>query len=310
MPNDPGVTIPLPRTRANHREYLAPIPPPPQTNIKQNVKSGLETVIGYCNSMVVSTRRRVSPNTRQFWSKVKREATDVLKSRKMEKKEKDRGVEGLQIDLNFARARHEQLHGKDQLLQQLVNCSGTLMQYRLNQDYGDYLAKNLNALKQNPAGKERLRELLFGKSRIPWTEISDCLEAEEKETHRAVVNRLPLPDTPWTNDAHIAADTLGWTTADQIIWEVHRYAERNRACHNGLGAMLDNQQWYELGTTVLRDLKALNTTYPKNMPGERLYMKRAIETFRERYFEKCYYSKDGTPVVQVRMSEWPRLQQP
>lgn len=212
MPNDPGVTITLPRIRANPREYLAPIPPPPQTNIKENVKSGLETVASYCNSMVVSTRRRASPNTRQFWSKVKREATDVLKSRKMEKKEKERRVENIQIDLNFARARHEQLHGKYQLLQQLVNCSSTLMQYRLNQDYGGYLAKNLNALKQNLAGKERLRGLLFAKSRIPWTEICDCLEAEEKEAHRAVVNRQPLPDTPWTNDAHIAADTLGWTT--------------------------------------------------------------------------------------------------
>lgn len=61
----------------------------------------------------------------------------------MEKIEKERRVDDIQINLNlnYACARHRKFHGKDQPLQQLVNCSGSLMQYRLNHDYGDYSAK-------------------------------------------------------------------------------------------------------------------------------------------------------------------------
>lgn len=68
-----------------------------QTNVKENVKTSLETVVSYGNSMVVSTKPRISPNTRQFWSKAKQDATGVLKSRKKEKKEKERRVENIQL---------------------------------------------------------------------------------------------------------------------------------------------------------------------------------------------------------------------
>lgn len=122
-------------------------------------------------------------------------------------------------------------------LDQLYDCTQAIMEYRLVQDYEDYLAKNLNILKQPPSRKEELKELLFHKDKILWAEISDRIREEERKLAYAQRCETERPQRPWMMDAMETAKLIG-VSEDRIIWEIHEYARRNRICHNGIGSLI------------------------------------------------------------------------
>lgn len=219
----------------------------------------------------------------------------------MEKKQETR-PQNIQVGLDSAHARYQQFEGADQLLEQVLAFSRAVMQYRISQDYGDYLAK------QTPNPAAELRKALFATSRTSLAEILDHLVAEKEAVHQAALRGDPSPHTPWTFDVYTVARTLGHTTCEQLIWEFHSFAERDRAGYKGFSSLLEKQDWMGLATIVLRDLKALETIYPKGMPSQRLHMQHAIESVRDRYYDKCYYNSKGAAVVVARVSEWPGLQ--
>lgn len=166
------------------------------------------------------------------------------------------------------------------LLDQLYNCTQAIMEYRLVQDYGDYLAKNLNILKQPPSRKEELKELLFHKGKILWTEISDRIREEERKLAYAERCETERPQRPWMMNAMEIAKLID-VSEDQIIWEVHEYARRNRICHNGIDSLITAQDWTGTAKMILKDIKTLNLVYGKQIPANRERMRSAINRLRD-----------------------------
>ncbi|KAF4539598.1 Radical SAM protein [Lasiodiplodia theobromae] len=141
LPDEDGVTLTVPRQRPKRPRHQAPIPPPPTAT---DSKTHLESIIQHCDNMFhlgKQKARKISPATVQFFSKIKRNARELLKpSKKLDKKERKQALKNLEVNMKYARGQWEQVHD------QLKNSAFMLMEYRVYQDYGDYLAKNLNVI--------------------------------------------------------------------------------------------------------------------------------------------------------------------
>lgn len=327
LPNDPGQTITLPKRKPDRPDHIPPIQRPPSISSSTAAqKPKLKQVIAFCNEMgelghktarkaMSGALRKISPNSAAYFSRLKEKCARLLDSKANLTTTERRSLQkDVEVNLNYAQSRHDQIHGRDGLVDQLKNCAYALVEYRLYQDYGDYLAKNLNQLKQPPADKCELEGLLFKQSHLPWTEIAAHLARERAHEHAASdanLLREPLPpphasssppgdvanptttaSREWHDDLHKAVAIIGGPlTARQLAWEIEQYARRNATCHNGIDELIRDRRHYELGGKILRDLADLDRGFPPDRQADKLAWRAAIISLRDRFFTACTDAK-------------------
>ncbi|KAL1616828.1 hypothetical protein SLS56_011260 [Neofusicoccum ribis] len=250
------------------------------------------------------TMRKVSPNSVAFFSNLKEKCNKLLSSKaNLHTTERASLQKDVEISLNYARSRHDEVHGRDGLVDQLKNCAYALIEYRLYQDYGDYLAKNLNQLKQPPTDKRELNRLLFKQSQLSWTEIAAHLAREREETRYCDPHDRPA--TPWSEDVGKAAAIIGGAMKPaQLAWEIEQYASRNAVCHNGIEDLIKNRRPYVLGEKILQDLKELDVDFPADRQEDKAHWRQAIEGLRGRFFTACKYTESGLPLIVPNEKVW------
>ncbi|KAL1619813.1 hypothetical protein SLS54_006409 [Diplodia seriata] len=187
---------------------------------------------------------------------------------------------------------------------QLTACAHALVEYRYYQDYGDHLLENRNAA--DGKNMEEIRDLVESDWEFSFVDISKQLRAEERMAWMACKSRAPgreKPVTPWLNVVKQAVSALQSTmTADQLVWEIHEYARREKYYH----VNIDDFVWWNdtdlFGRKILRDLKRLDSM---GTAGNSLQIKQALCDIRDRYFHFCKIQPNGFPCFIPRYSEWP-----
>lgn len=249
--------------------------------------------------------RKTSPATAKFFSKVNRNAQELLKStNEITKKQREKALEDLLIDMNYARSGWEQVHGKGMLVDQLKNSAFVLMEYRIFQDYGDYLAKSLDVVKS----ERKVRDQMKSNFKLSWDAISTAIQHDEWKLKAAQDrNDEYPPDTPWLDDVEAAVTILetGITT-DHLAWEIKEYAKRNRHYHNGLDGLIEKGDWMGLAAHIARDLQTLDSIFPASRLEDRNNVKQAIMLFSKRYFHFLYVNQHGVGDCESIRQFWDR----
>lgn len=244
---------------------------------------------------MATQKSKFSPNTRCLFSKIKRICKALLNcNTNLDQKEsgvceKDTDTE---IDPNLMSTRY-------QLVTQLNNCAFALIEHRLHQDYGEYLAKTRNSLEQ-PDNRMRMKELeafLYKEHHLSWPQIAAHLQ---HETSTAPISGTlppsPPANTPWLDALSTAATILrSPLTADQLRHEISEHARRR----NRIADLVATNDPCALAATILHDLDDLAIVFPS--AAARAHMQRAILRLADRYFVVCAHG-----CVQPRSGAWPK----
>lgn len=249
---------------------------------------------------------KISLHITPFINRLKRKLRhhrDILKSKvALLKKEHKEPQDDVQTDLSYTPPHcNEVVHTGDQLVDHLANSAFALIEYRLNQDYGDYQSHNSLAPALN---KQRLQDLLFS-SHVNWAALADYFEHERYSIAYGLTT-TPAPirplSTPWLDTLRKVVAILGQpVTEEQLLWGISECARRSRGAM-GCSGVEQFVAWgkpFALGEQILDDLLNLPLVYPADRDEDRRRMRRAIERVRDRYFIVCERGR-----ISVREEAW------
>lgn len=190
----------------------------------------------------------------------------------------DENVMALDAEL-ASRWQHEQ--GPDGLTQLVTDSINAMIEVRMWLEYGDYLAIHCEQINQRD-----MRDLLWKTTeRCDWQEVArrikigeDCLQYHSEHPES------PVPDTPWINDVKTAADRKG-LDAEQTMFEIKGYADRNAAGHIGIGRMIDECNWQALAERIEYDKATMNTVFA-NDHGKGVRMRLAVGKVAKAWFKR------------------------
>ncbi|KKY27796.1 putative autophagy protein [Diplodia seriata] len=283
----------------------------------QTSRASLQTALAGATDALAGLRARAARDERGLADlrAARAQLERKLRDRESEIKGKNRLVEEVQdelvsvnLQLNMAEQRSEELERENKELvdrwmkykreeaerintqsnwgqkgpvDQLTACAHALVEYRYYQDYGDHLLENRNAADEK--NMEEIRHLVESDWEFSFVDISKQLRAEERMAMMACKSRAPgreKPVTPWLDVVKNAVSALQSTmTADQLVWEIHEYARREKYYH----VNIDDFVWWNdtdlFGRKILRDLKRLDSM---GTAGNSLQIKQALCDIRDR----------------------------
>lgn len=296
----------LSRRRANTTQTVSyqmgnqTVPPPPDTrNLPENVSYSVTVAaINYATHHL--KHRDITPRTRDFLERLARSAEDCLASPLS--KEKKIVFVTLNGVLHSKAFLQKHRTPKDPILTDAIL---RLREYKYMADYGDYLATFCKNFRQDAklAPVEGLEHFCGGKS---WGMVEQTLEREERDEKIWERKGCPGgPDArPLRNTFYAIVDTctcLG-IDYDHVRFAIKSYAQRNSLAHAGIGQLIDNCDFTELGRRLTIDIADCSGVFGSHDTSGMLQI---MESLRDRYFEDVNPT-DGAEPILTDEAEWLR----
>ena len=147
--------------------------------------------------------------------------------------------------------------------------------------YGDYVADHCHDFRYK-ASRLQGKDLRFFEDRIPWTDVQALIDEEKRAVSEWHANsqKGPVPPKP-TQDAIYRACEKSDLDYHQVLYSIEWYAQRNWRAHNGVGRMISDCRFEELGNRIYWDIQDIPTIFGEE---DQAKMKAVLEGVANRYF--------------------------
>lgn len=168
---------------------------------------------------------------------------------------------------------------KEELEQREAFRELSILRYYLQ--YGDYVGDECNEFRHQAAKVAGKSEYFFSDKK-PWTEMQELIDNENtaRSQWHAGDQKGPIPPQP-TQDAIYKACVAGNLDYYLVLYSIRWYAQRCSRAHNGVGHMIKECQWEELGARLHWDLRCIPLLFGAE---EQDMMTKVLENLARRYF--------------------------
>lgn len=162
-----------------------------------------------------------------------------------------------------------------------------LVQFRYYADYGDYMAENCKRFRDGAVERKTEGVQNFAGSGESWTVIQKRIEEEDDMYKKWCDEGKPggavaLPDRP-TIEAIKKACTELRLDYENTRFAIRWYSHRNEVVHCNVGIYIQQCDWKALAPQLWKDIQELPNVFGDE---EYRHMQKALDTIKDRYFDK------------------------